>query len=141
MSCDLRCNVRSKHVVNLVYASAMSLDEASTTGPLCEAWLFLRRVAHYILAAQYYGALKHAARRTSGVTKRAVYMMNPGKADFNNPVVLVAEAMSAAVELLTDVERSKLDIKVLCDSGSSDFDEFKSALDGFNKFYRETRVD
>jgi len=101
----------AEHKVNLVYASAVPVD-AYLNG----AGEVVNRVAASILVAQYYGAMKVAARRAA--QKSTIWLMPLGGGVFNNSWDSIAKGMSLAVELLTEEERAKLDIRALTWEGS-----------------------
>jgi len=103
----------NRHRVNLVYASAVPvgtyvnvpMDDAHEQGMLA--------VAEMLLFAQYYGALKHAARKPLESGRRKVYLMPLGGGVFGNPFEVIVRAISNAVDALTELERDALDISVL----------------------------
>ncbi|CAE7685012.1 SPBP8B7.23, partial [Symbiodinium necroappetens] len=73
-----------------------------------------------VLRAQYYGALKHAARKAeASKTRRKVYLMPLGGGVFNNSWELIARSMATAIEMLEDREFESLEIHPLTWSGSA----------------------
>jgi len=105
---------QASHKVTLVYASAVPvqayLNESGDQD-------FQVGVAEAVLIAQYYGALRTAARSATG-GRRRVFLMPLGGGVFNIPLESIAKGMSLAVELLSCQEREKLDIAALTWKGN-----------------------
>merc|ERR1711904_6674 len=100
----------AKHKVSLVYASAIPVNSYMN---MCgrDQVQFQTDIAEQILVAQYYGALKTAARRSRG-GKTKVFLMPLGGGVFGNPWEIIARGMSTALEMLEKKELDGLDVRV-----------------------------
>jgi len=118
---ELKAFTKGSHRANLVYASAVPVDNYLNIAEDDSHRKLMEAVAKLVLIAQYYGALQHAAAQSrphSG--KRLVYLMPLGGGVFCNPPELIATAMSCALELLTPEELEVLDVHVLTFRGLGD---------------------
>lgn len=134
----LRMLTDATHRVNLVYASAVPVDTYLNRVRNQGHRDLMYAVAEMCLRAQYYGAMRHAARRSlaDGVC-RTVYMMPLGGGVFQNPLTIIIRGMSAAVEMLTPDERGAIDIKVLTfHRARREYDEISRLLDSHGKLCR-----
>merc|ERR1712194_21538 len=122
------------HKVNLVYASAVPL-EAYNNRPRGEIQKTLhQKAAEGILVAQYFGAMKTAAKRAEPGKKVKVFLMPLGGGVFNNSFDSIGKSMSKAVEMLTDDDRAKLEVQVLTWSGNQQEKlDMRSLLRQYNK--------
>lgn len=118
---DMKAFSKARHKVSLVYASAVPFNSYCNRCETSEQKDLHSKVAFSVLAAQYYGALKRAASRGSGQShpRTRIFLMLLGGGVFNNPLESIAKAMSLAAEMLTESERSSLDIRVLTWAGDS----------------------
>jgi len=108
-----------KHRVGLVYASAVPVNTYLNRVQKKEQLDHQNFIAACVLRAQYYGALKHAARKAeASKTRRKVYLMPLGGGVFNNSWELIARSMATAIEMLEDREFESLEIHPLTWSGS-----------------------
>mmetsp|Transcript_47566 Transcript_47566/g.136782 ORF Transcript_47566/g.136782 Transcript_47566/m.136782 type:complete len:1366 (+) Transcript_47566:135-4232(+) len=118
---DLAGLSRESHKVSLVFAPALAappgvgLDDA-----------LQREAAQAFLAAQYYGAMRLAARPGGRRTK--VYLMPIGTRTSGGTMEGVAAAMSQAAEMLSAEERSLLDVQALTWRGSGEYGQLSQAL-------------
>eukprot|EP00930_Biecheleria_cincta_P002160 TRINITY_DN103193_c0_g1_i1.p1 TRINITY_DN103193_c0_g1~~TRINITY_DN103193_c0_g1_i1.p1 ORF type:complete len:367 (+),score=67.55 TRINITY_DN103193_c0_g1_i1:66-1166(+) len=134
------------HKVNLVYASAVPVEAYLNrpTTPLHKA--FHDKVAESVLVAQYYGALKAAAKSSGEAAKSSgpgkapvkVFLMPLGGGVFNNSWESIAKSMSVAVEMLGQEHElldELLDIQVLTWNGNpQEKEKMKRLLDHHKKF-------
>lgn len=109
----------TEHTVSLVYASAVPLETYNNVPDNEMQKKFHKKCAEAILFAQYYGALRFAAKRYTD-SKVQVFLMPLGGGVFNNSWDSIGQSMSRAVELLDPGDREKLDIKVLTWKGNAD---------------------
>jgi len=119
------------HRVNLFYASAVPV-QTYNNGYGNRAMQI--QVAASTLVAQYYGALSIAAQRGTPTSPQVVYLMPLGGGVFENPPEIIVKGMSLAVEMLSQEELKKLDVRILTfHRNASEVQEFKRLLGVFQK--------
>jgi len=109
----------SSHKVGLIYASSVPLGAYTNHATNEVAKAFHGKVAEVLTTVQYYGALRTVANKTPKGRRGKIFMMTLGSGAFNNPLRIVAKSMSVAVEMLTDAERVKLDMRALSSDGKT----------------------
>jgi len=129
---------KETHRVNLVYASAVPLEAYLNRCSSPAARTFQGRVAEMVLVAQYYGALKTAARAARERGSIRIFLMPLGGGVFNNPWQSIARSMALAVEMLGEGDLAKLDIRALTWCGNPD--EHKLLRDLLGRFNKLRRV-
>eukprot|EP00928_Gymnodinium_smaydae_P024043 TRINITY_DN19595_c0_g3_i1.p1 TRINITY_DN19595_c0_g3~~TRINITY_DN19595_c0_g3_i1.p1 ORF type:complete len:372 (+),score=57.00 TRINITY_DN19595_c0_g3_i1:75-1190(+) len=108
------------HKVSLVYASAVPVSAYVNRASSPTQIDLHSKVAEGVLVAQYYGALKVAAARSTSSDKTKVFLMPLGGGVFNNPWESIAKGMALAVEMLSEDDHNKLDIRVLTWKGNNE---------------------
>mmetsp|Transcript_60674 Transcript_60674/g.169572 ORF Transcript_60674/g.169572 Transcript_60674/m.169572 type:complete len:869 (-) Transcript_60674:176-2782(-) len=125
---------KATHNVNLVYASAVPLEAYVNFAASDEARALHERVAEAMTFAQYYGAMRAAARTVTEDGRCKIFLLPLGGGVFNNSFESIARSMSRAVEELTEDERAKLDIRALAWSGNpTEASSLKEFLQAHNK--------
>ncbi|CAJ1355106.1 unnamed protein product [Effrenium voratum] len=112
---------QATHRVNLVYASAVPINAyVNGIGAVSKGFgdlqlqEFQRKVAELFLVAQYYGALKVAARMA-----RKVFLMPLGGGAFKNSWESIVQSIALALEMLDAEDLQKLDIHALVLEGGT----------------------
>jgi len=106
---------RAQHRVTLIYASAVPVQAYVNKGVDSEQEAFQVQISEAVLFAQYFGAMKMAARRG----RARIFLAPLGGGVFNNPWESIAKSIALAVEALEEEERGRLDIRVLTWSGNA----------------------
>jgi len=120
LSPDFGGFVSAAHHVNFVYASTSIADACVDHAAGAACHLLHCGVAESMLVAQYYGALRAAARRPADVNKCLVFLTTLRSSVFNNPLESIARSVSLSVEMLTEAERARLDIRLFVSHNEPD---------------------